>query len=660
MKFCMITTFFGAHSFGGDAAYVDRLSQALCRRGHEVHVYYCVDAFNAVRGDHPLRRVHAAAGLAPASPRRVQFGILSPLATQATGRPWFKADALREVLDDRRDRRRALPQHLTGRRAGRTRPGCEPPGRADHDGARALADLPDAPALEVRPADLRRAELHPLQPGGRSAAPGLAMDRGHRTRAATPRRAGLPQPSRAGRASPPRTGRVRTDGPPALLPPRRLVAGNRGRGARAARSALPRGRGAAGQDEGISAVDPDDARTSPRPTCGSPGAGPYEADLRALARDLPNVHFEGLLGGAALARLFRGARAVVVPSLFPETFGYVVLEAFAVRTPVVVHEEAAPCWKRACRAAAGSVTATDIELLTALRRILHDPELTRRAGQPRVRQADGRMVRDRHLDRYLDLVDQGRTIAARPVALSSRPGTRAAGGPTATADRCDSRLIDQTLKKEPTPVMRGASSIDRTADPRRPAAGPGRILLREADRRAWGTDRRWPSAQRRLCEPGRSTARRQRPGLLVPPASLVDRPAARPVRPLAGVGRARVRWASADRQPAGRDVLSTGLGGMVAASPGRARLADGRPSALGRTGCVRAGPGHGPGPVGGDGRGRGLSGISSVTGPHLRGALSPRLGGLLVSLGVLGVPRLPQWPGSGSAAVAPDPGPRLI
>ena len=55
MKFCMVTTFFGGHSFGGDAAYVDRLCQALCRRGHEVHVYYCVDAFNAVRGNHPLR-----------------------------------------------------------------------------------------------------------------------------------------------------------------------------------------------------------------------------------------------------------------------------------------------------------------------------------------------------------------------------------------------------------------------------------------------------------------------------------------------------------------------------------------------------------------------------------------------------------------------------
>ena len=27
LKICMVTTFFGAHSFGGDAAYVDRLSE---------------------------------------------------------------------------------------------------------------------------------------------------------------------------------------------------------------------------------------------------------------------------------------------------------------------------------------------------------------------------------------------------------------------------------------------------------------------------------------------------------------------------------------------------------------------------------------------------------------------------------------------------------
>src|SRR5262249_58172647 len=47
------------------------------------------------------------------------------------------------------------------------------------------------------------------------------------------------------------------------------------------------------------------------------GTGPREEELKALAHDLPNVHFEGLLSGAALARLFCSARAVVVPSLFP-------------------------------------------------------------------------------------------------------------------------------------------------------------------------------------------------------------------------------------------------------------------------------------------------------------------------------------------------------
>src|SRR5437764_14273512 len=81
LKFCMVTTFFGAHSFGGDAAYVDRLSRALLRRGHEVHVFHCVDAFNAVRGDHPLRPYTPPPGLHLHS-LESGYGTLSPLLTQ--------------------------------------------------------------------------------------------------------------------------------------------------------------------------------------------------------------------------------------------------------------------------------------------------------------------------------------------------------------------------------------------------------------------------------------------------------------------------------------------------------------------------------------------------------------------------------------------------
>ncbi len=100
MKFCMITTFFGAHSFGGDAAYVDRLSQALCRRGHEVHVYYCVDAFNAVRGGHPLRPYYAAAGLAPPPARRARSASSRRWRRRRPGLPFFKSARCARLLDD--------------------------------------------------------------------------------------------------------------------------------------------------------------------------------------------------------------------------------------------------------------------------------------------------------------------------------------------------------------------------------------------------------------------------------------------------------------------------------------------------------------------------------------------------------------------------------
>src|SRR5207249_2347799 len=63
------------------------------------------------------------------------------------------------------------------------------------------------------------------------------------------------------------------------------------------------------------------------------GAGGYEPALRAQARGMANVHFEGRLDAAEVAALFRGSRAVVVRYLVYETFGYVVLEAFAEGTP---------------------------------------------------------------------------------------------------------------------------------------------------------------------------------------------------------------------------------------------------------------------------------------------------------------------------------------
>ena len=55
----MITSFFGRHSFGGDSVYIERLSRALLRRGHEVRVVYSSGAFELARGSQPQRNYEA-------------------------------------------------------------------------------------------------------------------------------------------------------------------------------------------------------------------------------------------------------------------------------------------------------------------------------------------------------------------------------------------------------------------------------------------------------------------------------------------------------------------------------------------------------------------------------------------------------------------------
>lgn len=407
MKFCMITTFFGAHSFGGDAAYVDRLCQALGRRGHEVHVFYCVDAFNAVRGDHPLREYAPSEGL-HLHPLESGYGTLSPLATQATGRPWFKTRALRELLDDPAtdvvhfhnislvggpgvlglgaNRRAArimtahehwliCPMHLLWKYdrkpcdgpscvscclAGRRPPQAWRLTGAIGEGLRHLDALifPSRHALDEHRhrglgAFVPMLHLPYFLPDG--------WARGVEDEPPEPRE--RPYLAAAGRL-------VKMKGFQRLIPMMRY---------------LPEA----------------DLRIA--------GTGPYEAELRELASDLSNVHFEGLLGGSGLARLFRGARGVVVPSLFPETFGYVVLEAFAVRTPVIVHEGGGAIQETGVQSGGGLGYRADVELLTAMRRIIHEPELRNALAERGYARRVGEWSEERHVERYMDILERARS-----------------------------------------------------------------------------------------------------------------------------------------------------------------------------------------------------------------------------------------------------------
>jgi glycosyltransferase involved in cell wall biosynthesis len=65
------------------------------------------------------------------------------------------------------------------------------------------------------------------------------------------------------------------------------------------------------------------------------GSGDYASSLREQAQGLKHVRFLGTLHSSEISELYRGAIAVLVPSLCYETFGLIAAEAFAHGTPVI-------------------------------------------------------------------------------------------------------------------------------------------------------------------------------------------------------------------------------------------------------------------------------------------------------------------------------------
>jgi glycosyltransferase involved in cell wall biosynthesis len=403
----MLTTFFGSHSFGGDAAYVDRLSRALARHGHEVHVIHCLDAFEAARGEETPRPFEPFPGVIT-HPLQSPFGTLSPLATHQTGRPWLKAQAIRRLYQEIRPD--VLHFHNLSLIGGPGLLKLPTPGAVklmtthEHWLVCPLSVLWkfDQGVCETR--ECVRCCVQAGRPPQLWRKTRL-MAKGLRNLDA------LICPSQSTRHEHARRGlNVRTVHLPYFLP--HDYAG-------APPAPTPRHDrpyiAAAGRLEKIKGFQDaiDAMRRLPGVDLRIAGSGRYETELRAQARELPNVFFEGRLDAAQLAALFRGARAVVVPSLVYETFGYVVLEAFAEGTPVVVRNLGA-LPELVAESRGGLVFDTPDSLVAALDQIVSDTALRRRLGANGREARHGVWSESAHLDRYFTLIDRHRRVGAAP------------------------------------------------------------------------------------------------------------------------------------------------------------------------------------------------------------------------------------------------------
>jgi len=101
VNFLHLTTFYPPYSFGGDAMYIYRLSHALADAGHHVDVIHCVDSYHLQHPAEPEIRFAEHPGVIRHE-LRSPFKGLSPLLTQQTGRPYLKQATIDRALASRK------------------------------------------------------------------------------------------------------------------------------------------------------------------------------------------------------------------------------------------------------------------------------------------------------------------------------------------------------------------------------------------------------------------------------------------------------------------------------------------------------------------------------------------------------------------------------
>ena len=116
------------------------------------------------------------------------------------------------------------------------------------------------------------------------------------------------------------------------------------------------------------------------------GTGTSERQLRAQAASNPRIKFLGPLPQRQLGTLYFHALACIVPSITYETFGMIIIESFARKTPVIARDLGA-LPEVIHDSGGGFIYRTDEELLAAMNRIATSPQrcariLVRTATEP--------------------------------------------------------------------------------------------------------------------------------------------------------------------------------------------------------------------------------------------------------------------------------------
>jgi len=398
LHFLHLTTFYPPYSFGGDAMYVYRLAHALGDAGHFVDVVHCLDSYYLLHpaepeirfASHPHVIVH---GL------RSRFGWLSPLLTQQTGKLGLKTKEITELLNHKcYDVIHFHNISLLGPEVLALAPLRGDPIKlyTTHEHwlicpTHVLWKFNQRPC--DKPECFRCTLLSRRAPQWWRYTSLLADASAHVDQFVSPSRYTLQMHAARGFAQP--VAHLpyfieRSDADwqfPAPRPQARPYFLFVGR--------LERIKGLQTLIETWKKVGDFDLLVA--------GTGTFANALRLQAAGDPRVKFLGALPQRELGTLYFHALACIVPSLTIETFGMIVIEAFARKTPVIVREIGA-LPEIVQDSGGGFVYRTESELIAALESIALSSELRNQLGSRGYDAFIRYWTREAHFKLYFDLL----------------------------------------------------------------------------------------------------------------------------------------------------------------------------------------------------------------------------------------------------------------
>ena len=137
------------------------------------------------------------------------------------------------------------------------------------------------------------------------------------------------------------------------------------------------------------------------------GGGLYQRQLHEQAAGMSRVQFVGWLNPSDVGRYYRHAVAVVVPSVTYETFGIVIIEAFAYGTPAIVHNLGA-LPELVEQSGGGFTYRSQDELRQQMDRLAADPQLRQELGERGCRAHTEKWTPEPHLRLYQQHIENVR------------------------------------------------------------------------------------------------------------------------------------------------------------------------------------------------------------------------------------------------------------